>query len=256
MLNIKVELINNTPLWVAANAIRTCWQSYDKSDTAVVCSDCGEIKTPDVDHCEECFSNSFEIVCGDKDAELIDRVGNKYKHASTLEHISFSFKISISRAALQELARHRIATLSVKSSRYTLKELKKEKSFSVETLLKDIENVSDTVLEEAQLDVLNRAENYLIMTGNHIVDMYSIKALENLRIAIHSGISNDEAKYCMPESYMTELTLTINARSLKNFISLRSDKAALREMRELSHLIYDKLPDDHKYLFAEDLKSY
>ncbi len=55
---------------------------------------------------------------GEKDKELINRVGNKFKHGSVLEHLVYNFDIKgISRACLQELARHRIASLSVKSTR-------------------------------------------------------------------------------------------------------------------------------------------
>jgi len=199
---MTVTLLQHTSLEICASAIRTCWQSFDKSDSG-----------------------------GEKDKELIDRVGNKFKHASTLEHLVYTYYIQgISRALLQELARHRIASLSVKSTRYTLKELKKEAPFTC----------SDT----------NRAKEYLVLTGVDIVDEMSIKALENLRVVLASGIGNDKAKYCLPESYKTELTWTINARSLQNFISLRSDKSALWEIRNLSNLLYDKLPKEHKYLFS------
>jgi thymidylate synthase (FAD) len=204
---MKVTLLHYTPLVICSNAIRTCWQSFDKSDNG-----------------------------GQKDRELIDRVGNKFKHASTLEHLSYSFYIEgISRALLQELARHRMASLSVKSTRYTLKELKDEEPFLA----------SD----------LNRAKKYLVFTGVKAVDEASIKALENLRAILKSGISNDKAKYCLPESYKTELTWSINARSLQNFLSLRSDKAALWEIRDLANMIYDSLPKDHQYLFKECMKK-
>ncbi len=63
----------------------------------------------------------------DKDKELINRVGNKFKHSSTLEHLNYTFYIQgISRACLQEVARHRHTSPSVKSTRYTLKELKND----------------------------------------------------------------------------------------------------------------------------------
>ena len=204
---MKVILHHYTPLVVCSDAIRTCWQSFDNSDNG-----------------------------GEKDRALIDRVGNKFKHASTLEHLVYSFYLEgISRALLQELARHRMASLSVKSTRYTLKELKDETTFT--------------------LDDKARAEKYLVMTGVEIVDEMSIRALENLRTVLVAGISNDRAKYCLPESYKTELTWTINARSLQNFISLRSDKAALWEIRDLANMVYDTLPVDHRYLFENSLKE-
>jgi len=154
---MKITLLHHTPLNICAHAIRTCWQSFDKSDDG-----------------------------GEKDLALIDRVGNKFKHASTLEHITYNFYIQgISRALLQELARHRMASLSVKSTRYTLKELK-------------------------ECDVIEY-EKFLVFTSNEIVDRASKTALDNLQKVLKEGISNDIAKYCLPESYKTELTWSIKA---------------------------------------------
>jgi thymidylate synthase (FAD) len=75
--------------------------------------------------------------------------------------------------------------------------------------------------------------------------------LENLRLSLTFNISNDKAKFCLPESYKTELTWTINARSLQNFISLRSSNAALWEIRQLASSLFDTLPKDHQYLFQD-----
>lgn len=202
---MEVKLLNFTPLWVCSNAIRTCWQSFDKGDNG------GEI-----------------------DKELIDRVGNKFKHASTLEHLHYNFYIKgISRALLQELARHRMASLSVKSTRYTLKELKKESEFKIG----DFENAS----------------RYIVLTGNEMVDNYSIQALENIRLILNKINTLDIAKYALPECYKTELTWSINARSLQNFLHLRTSKSALWEIRNLAYEIYNSLPDEHKFIFEESI---
>ena len=202
---MEVKLLNFTPLWVCSNAIRTCWQSFDKGDNG------GEI-----------------------DKELINRVGNKFKHASTLEHLHYNFYIKgISRALLQELARHRMASLSVKSTRYTLKELKKENEFKIG----DFENAS----------------RYIVLTGNEMVDNYSIQALENIRLILNKINTLDIAKYALPECYKTELTWSINARSLQNFLHLRTSKSALWEIRNLAYEIYNSLPDEHKFIFKESV---
>jgi len=95
----------------------------------------------------------------------------------------------------------------------------------------------------------------LVFTGVEVVDEASILALENLRKILKSGVSNDKAKYCLPESYKTELTWSINARSLQNFLNLRSDKSALWEIRELACNIFNALPQDHKYLFEDFMKK-
>ena len=204
---MNIELLHHTPLTICSNAIRTCWQSFDNSDNG-----------------------------GEKDKALIDRVGNKFKHSSTLEHLNYNFYIKgISRALLQELARHRIASLSVKSTRYTLKELKE--------------------IEPFKEDDFEGADKFIVLTDNELVDRASIKALNNLRDILKSGVSNDKAKYCLPESYKSELTWSINARSLQNFLSLRSDKSALWEIRELAHKIYQALPEEHQYIFKDQIKN-
>lgn len=112
---MTVELIYNTPLWVCSKAIRRCWASEDKSDTKL----------------DKSYPfGTGNLICGVKDKELIERVGNKNKHKSTLEHLVYTFDIDgAPRYVLQELARHRIASYSVKSSRYTIKEIKDEEPF-------------------------------------------------------------------------------------------------------------------------------
>ena len=122
-----------------------------------------------------------------------------------------------------------MTSLSVKSTRYTLKELKSEEPFA--------------------LNDFKRAEQYIVLTNNTNVDNASISALNNLRNVLVEGTSNDIAKYCLPEAYKTSLAWTLNARSLQNFLTLRSSKAALWEIRNLASAIYLSLPEDHKFLF-------
>ena len=88
-----------------------------------------------------------------------------------------------------------------------------------------------------------------MLTGNEAVDNASIAALENLRVILQTPISLDIAKYCLPECYKSELSWSINARSLQNFLALRSSKAALWEIRDLASKIYEALPQEHKFIF-------
>ena len=134
---------------------------------------------------------------------------------------------------LQELARHRIASYSVKSSRYTLAELKR-----------------------ADISTLEKASKFIKLTSNDKVNQASHKALQNLKeLLLDSSTTNDVAKYAMPECYLTELTWTINARSLQNFLTLRTSKHALWEIQELALCIYEALPQEHKYLFDKCVES-
>jgi thymidylate synthase (FAD) len=230
-----VSLLHSTPLWINAYGARTCWDSGDKSDTEEAIA---IARSEAIMDGNDCFFNSDSII-GPKDAELIDRVGNKYRHASILEHVTYNFSIEgVSRALLQELARHRIASLSVKSTRYTLSQLKNEETFNYTPENK-----------------VKYFDKYLVSTGNDVVDSASFIALCNLQNCLKDGISNDRAKYALPESYRTSLTWSINMRSLQNFLSLRSDKSALWEIQNLAHAIYNELPSEHRYLFEASIKE-
>lgn len=209
--NKLVTLLHHTPLNVCSHAVRTCWESHEMGDDG-----------------------------GPKDKALIDKVGNKFKHSSTLEHLNYTFFIQhVSRALLQELARHRIASLSVKSTRYTLKELEDEPSFVKSYVNADTPNTFD----------MDRVSDYVVLTEEEDIDYSIACALEKTRIAKARKISNDVAKFALPDAYKTKLTWTINARSLQNFLYLRTAPAAMWEIRQLAYTIYDTLPEDHKYLF-------
>lgn len=202
---MKVTLLFNTPLSICCEAIRTCWDSFKEENIYKFPTD--------------------DIVESDK--ELMKKVIKKYKHESTFEHLVYHFNIEgVSRALLQEWARHRLQSLSVKSTRYTLKELK------------DI----DYILYED-------LEKYCVLTGDTEVDMNTWMALQNVQRALKNSKKNDVVKFCLPESFRTNIRATINARSLQNLLSLRTSSAAMWEFQLLAKELYNQLPEKHKFLF-------
>ena len=219
---MKVVLLHHTPLSIVDQAISKCWDKPFNPDEV--------------------------------NYDKIDRIANKFKHESTIEHAVYSLDIDgVSRALLQELARHRLASPSVKSTRYTLKELKEEQDLdnlfqSSYWSLRGFDHATDEY--PVAKSVFGK---YLVYTGNYLVDTNSMLALINLQKALQKGVSNDKAKYCLPECYKTSLVWTINARSLRNFLTLRSSPAALWEIRDLAQAIFDTLPTEHHFLFEHCL---
>ena len=251
MKNIKVTLLHHTPLYIASDGARTCWASQDKSDTTYL-KKCGNCESTNINSvammCNECESERIDIIktIGPKDLALLDRVGNQFHHGSILEHISFNFFIDgISRACLQELARHRMSSFSVKSSRYTLTELKRLSPFIDELGNLYVNDNGKYINKDGIL-----ASDYLVQRSNDKVNKQNVRILDALRDILSDGTSNDEAKYCMPEAYRTQLTWSINLRSLQNFLTLRTSKKALPEIQHLAHLIYESLPTDIQSLVA------
>lgn len=230
-----VKLLHHSPLWLASHAIRMSHDNHGKSDTCFhneILYDLGVMA-----ECQEC-SCTYDCTketppeCGDKDRELIARVGNKLKHKSVLEQLVYWFDIDgISRACLQELARHRTARLTVKSSRYTLKELK------------DVERIA--VSDWCVIPYYNKegCSAAIIETMRH--------SLLNIQYFLREGRANDQVKYMLPEAFKTRLQWQIDGRNLQNFLVLRTSKDALWEIRLLAKAIYDALPSEHKYLYSE-----
>lgn len=221
---MQVKLLSNTPLEVADIAICKCYGN-------------------------EPHTNKEKVKA------RINRVANVSKHASTIEHLSYSFDIDgISRACLQELARHRIASYTVKSSRYTLQELKNEEDFIKQVWHKEMlgEHTVDFFTLEYSWD---RIKKYVVLLDNEKIDINIVHSLQKLKDIISGGITNDLAKYIMPEAYKTSLVMTINARSLQNFLELRSSKHALWEIQDLAKAIYEAIPNEHKFLFDDIFKE-
>ena len=216
MRQIEVRLEHHTPLSICKNAIRTCWQSHGKSDTPT---------TTDT--------------LGDKDITLIDNISNKYRHHSTIEHIHYTFDIvGISRLCLIELTRHRLASYSVKSTRYTLQELKD---------LKPLLPFHSQTIHDMNKFLVTPNYTYL----NKDIYLLQVGQLERLRLAVKGNVKTDIAKYLLPESYRTELYFTINARSLRNLLELRLSNKAHFEIRYLAKLLYNALPQEHRVLFSD-----
>ena len=206
---MKVELLHATPLEVVDIAICKCYSNKPHDEL-------------------------------EKIQARITKVANVSKHSSTIEHLNYSFDIDgISRSLLQELARHRIASYTVKSTRYTLQELKKDPYYK----------------GTMTTDKITWASKYIVLTGIIDVDIASSQALEKLQNLIQKDLKNDIAKYCMPEAYKTSLVMTINARSLQNFLELRTSKHALKEIQDLARAMFEALPSDHKFLFRSLLND-
>ena len=151
----------------------------------------------------------------------------KAEHGTILEHITLTYEINnLSRACLQELARHRHISLSVESTRHTLKKILEE-------------NIDDGgAINEAFLERFDTIEQ------NFICELFSL--FEEV-----PSISNDELKYYIPEFWTTNLIMTANIRELRHIVKLRTAPAALKEFQILARKFIEVLPEEFKYLLAD-----
>lgn len=149
-------------------------------------------------------------------------------HESVLEHINFSFEIkNLSRACLQELARHRHISLSVESTRHTLKQ----------------KLLNDEIVIFLPKDIDDELEN---MIRSYLQDIFDY-------IANHPDVPNDHLKYAVIEAVCSNLIITLNLRELRHVINVRSAPQALREFQQLSQAFFDAIPEEFKYLLEDRL---
>jgi thymidylate synthase (FAD) len=151
-------------------------------------------------------------------------------HESVLEHVVYTFELEFSRAVLQELARHRIASLSVQSTRWALKRL--------------VDQIDDEDLD-----------TYLTQTGDPEIDAGARKQLEILLEQVRRGKTNDKTKYLVGEAFRSKAMITINARSLRNLFVLRTSPRALWEIRQLAFAMAEAVPTTHRFLFEDRMHA-
>ncbi len=98
---------------------------------------------------------------------------------------------------------------------------------------------------------VRRAAEYIVLTGDEFTDYQSIVMLDMFRENLQRDTKTDLAKYNIADAMKTNITWTINLRSLQNFVTLRTNKAAHFEIRELAHKVVETIPDEHRYLIDE-----
>lgn len=128
-------------------------------------------------------------------------------HESVLEHAVFTFRVEgLSRAALAQLTRHRLASFDVQSQRYV-------RIHGVDLVIPETIRSSDFYVEAGSLmeDVMNLYQRM-----------------------VDAGIPAEDARYITPQAVPTVLVMTMNARELRHFFSLRCCNRAQWEIRHLA----------------------
>ena len=168
---MKVELISHT-----ADATRLC------GEAAAVCTNSGKP--------ESSLRHAVES-----------------EHESVLEHAVFTFRVEgLSRAALAQLTRHRLASFDVQSQRFV-------RIYGM-----------DLVMPESI-----RESPFYVEAGSLLEDVMNL-----YQRMVDAGIPAEDARYVTPQAVPTTLIMTMNARELRHFFSLRCCNRAQWEIRQMA----------------------
>lgn len=161
-----------------------------------------------------CYSNKVNIdslwdsITPEETDKFISKLISSH-HFSPLEHVSFTFAIEgVSRSLMGQITRHRLASFSIRSQRYC----------------------NETHFEYT----LPRAIEYNEEAYGIVEDTIKIieDAYDNL---VALGVKKENARAILPNACCTRMIVTMNARELLHFFSLRCCVHAQDEIRELAY---------------------
>jgi thymidylate synthase (FAD) len=159
-------------------------------------------------------STKTESVDASKDAGLINYL-MRDRHGSPFEHNAFTFYIEAPIFVFREFQRHRIASYNEESARY--KEL--EPVFYVPDLKRKLVQKGKPgayVFEYGDLGQLA-----VVYRSTYEANKL---AYEEYQKMLDAGVAREVARGVLPVNIYSSMFVTMNARSLMNFLSLRTDR--------------------------------
>ena len=148
----------------------------------------------------------------ERDAGLINYLARE-RHGSPFEHTSMTFFVSAPIFVFREFMRHRIASYNEESGRY--RELRPV--FYIPNKDRKLVQVGKT----GAYTFVEGTPEQLDITVNAIKDT-CILAYENYQKILASGVAREVARAVLPVTLYSSMYVTMNARALMNFLSLRT----------------------------------
>ncbi|MBE6525364.1 MAG: FAD-dependent thymidylate synthase [Thermoplasmata archaeon] len=128
-------------------------------------------------------------------------------HHSVIEHAYFTFSVEgVSRSLTHQLVRHRVASFSQQSQRYV-------------SLKEPTYVIPETIKNDPECREIYEAMMQSVWDAYH---------------KLQKRVPSEDARYVLPNGCTTNITITMNARELLHFFSLRCCNRAQWEIREMA----------------------
>ena len=166
-------------------------------------------------------------VCYKSEGKITEDSAEKFiKGLLTREHENVTVRFVCDRGVTHEIVRHRIASYSQESTRYC--------NYSGDKFDNQITVIDLASGFQYDLSKENDKAKYEVWT----------KAMENAEQSyfrmLELGATPQEARSVLPNSLKTEIVVTMNLRSWRNFFRLRVDSHAHPQMREVATMLYEE----------------
>ena len=171
-----------------------------------------------------------------KSAGLINYLARE-RHGSPFEHTSMTFFVSAPIFVFREFMRHRIASYNEESGRY-----------------RELNPVFYVPDENRKLIQIGKTGAYTFVDGTPEQFSVSVEAMkkayvvayEQYKVMLDQGIAREVARVVLPVGLYSSMYVTMNARALMNFLSLRTS-------REGSH--FPSYPQREIEMVAEKMEA-
>lgn len=149
-----------------------------------------------------------------KSAGLINYLARE-RHGSPFEHTSMTFFISAPIFVFREFMRHRIASYNEESGRY-----------------RELQPVFYVPSHERKLVQIGKTGSYSFIDGTkeqYDITVRSMKesyvfSYEQYQKMLEAGVAREVARAVLPVGLYSSMYVTMNARALMNFLSLRTSR--------------------------------
>lgn len=251
------SLLHASPLVNAEIAGRTAYASFSSSEHKQV---------------QDFDGSPVEDI---ESSELMTQLCHVYFHDSVAEHINLTYRLTTSRGVLQELVRHRIASYTVRSTRYTMGSVINAfiasgvANFDYDyfyVLVNDLDlfvTTSDNYNNieivgiwdklRFQLSQLGKYEFLELTLSKDNLNTYAayedtlpLELYKQLEAGKKKRNIGDAFKHIVTDNWKVDMVVTMNLRALKNYFSLRDSGAAYFQAQWLAQAMKRVTPK--KYL--------
>lgn len=283
----EVFLLQQTGIGTSEVAARTCYDSFEASENECVkhLNLLMDINDPN----EYIFNRAVQDMNHIESSKLLDDLAWTHFHHSILEHSNLTYVIKgTSRGVLQEHSRHRIQSISVRSTRYTMSsiinafvasqfildgtsiqmfasKIKKLDMFvvqdndyiniEIEDIYKKLQFQLRMLGEEVFYDIAVAKSSlpYLVQANPYQYDAYEL--YEMLEAGKKKRNVGDAFKHIVTDNWKVDMVVTMNLRALKNYLSLRDSGAAYFQIRNLAKAMKDVTPKKYLDLIVRSPKD-
>ncbi len=149
-----------------------------------------------------------------KSAGLINYLARE-RHGSPFEHTSMTFFISAPIFVFREFMRHRIASYNEESGRY-----------------RELQPVFYVPSRDRKLVQIGKTGSYEFVEGTKEQFDITVRAMkesyvfsyEKYQMMLEAGVAREVARAVLPVGLYSSMYVTMNARALMNFLSLRTSR--------------------------------